>query len=454
MSYFSVQVVPKSGESLPGFLLRLAKRNGYFELDRLMTKHQLNHIYRGTGALYDKTVQELGISEQLKIRDFGSIKSNGFLKNCRVCPTCVKASLPILENWQSTTAYHCDLHHTVLVETCQACHKNLTWDLPVLDAKCSNQYCSAPLPEIASKLRALSKEAFEDCYTAFTWANMAVDIGNMNRSEQLAFGYEVLTCDKTFLPLIKEYLTQQAQYSGYPDTMRFWQAYSCLSGLNQDWALRSALLTAIQKLSTEHFAITSGTLTPLYVPHDFKKHYLEGIPLDETYFTLRKSYISTKKVEFDTVSKEHFSFSNLISALCRFAIPKDSSTVSLRHWPSVIAPYRVSATDVILACCQGDIDFYFDKNDQLLDSLHISEIHMRKFVFSHLDKFENGHVDAQAASLICQLSTEQIYAAKREGLLKTYRVNNFTRRSFRVRDVLKLARLLDNQLPLPLNSAA
>lgn len=442
------------GESLPGFLLRLAKRNGFFALDELMTEHQLNHIYRGTGALYDKTVQELGISEQLKIKDFNSMKSNAFLKNCRICPTCVKSSLPVLENWQSTTAYHCDLHHTVLVEACHACQADLAWDLPILDAKCPNQDCGAPLLEIPTKLGALGKEGFEDCYAAYLWANMIGDTGKMNRSERLEFGFKVLTSEETFCPLIENYITQQAQYSGYPDTLRFWQAYTCLRNLRQTWALRSALLNAIQKPPPSQLVFTSSTLKPLYVPNEFKKNYLEGVPLDEKYQNLCKTYISTKKVDFDTVSKEQFCICELITALSRFAVPVNSDMLPLRQWLSVISPYRVAATDVILACCQGVINFHYDNQDQLLDSLHISEIHMRKFVFSHLDKYQSSHVDAQTASLICQLSTAQIYAARREGLLKTYRVNNFTRRAFRVRDVLRLAKLLDRQLPLPLNSVS
>ena len=86
-----------------------------------------------------------------------------------------------------------------------------------------------------------------------------------------------------------------------------------------------------------------------------------------------------------------------------------------------------------------------------MDAVLILEIDMRNFILNHLENNGPNYVSSEVATRLCNQPIELIQQAKQVGLLRTYRVNNFTSRQFLKRDVLALARILNNQLSLPIS---
>ena len=449
MSYFSIMLKPMEDESLPGYVLRLAKRNGIACLTELMSHHQLSHICRGNGVLFEKTLKEYALTEF--INPLRKSRGETDLSTCKICPVCVLSSMPVLESWQKPTSYHCEVHQVVLVENCPHCSSSLKWEIPILRAQCTNDDCGALLPAQTSPLVTLSPSAIAECYAATLFAcQIQPHYGSLSSIVRLELGYEVLTQSKTYLPLLSEYLRQKADYTMYPATFRFWEMIYCVNSLSSEWPLTKMLVETLSIVESSDTDSTHST-TDLYAPRRVLTDYLSILTTASDYPEFVKLYTRKKAVLIDGVRSEHFSIAPLIQTLKSRSAPNQENAINLGSWLSIIAPFQIETSQIVKACCDGKLRYSFNGALKLMDAVLILEIDMRNFILNHLENNGPNYVSSEVATRLCNQPIELIQQAKQVGLLRTYRVNNFTSRQFLKRDVLALARILNNQLSLPIS---
>lgn len=446
MSYLSIKLSPLNGESPSGYLLRLIKVNGFKTTDELMTRHQFNHIIRGVGKLHDKTVQRFELSEQVKKFKTQFLPDSS--ASCRICPECMLTNNVIKDIWQSNTEYHCHTHHMVLVEKCPYCQEALSWDIPVLNAKCTNPFCMASLPAKASAFSDKSELHFLDYYTVSEFAELIgqSEVSKLTRSERLEYGHKLLHSEEMLISILAPYIQQRRKYANYPMIFRYWHAYSCLMKLNLNCTFKDVL---VQFIDNDSFTLrgddgSNPLYEPLYVPDEHKRHYMEGIAIDDKSVAFLKQHTTKKRIFINKTGREHTSFHRLMSDLHRYS--HDKQGFSLRNWQSIIRPYQIATIDVIKACSTGKLTFAFSSQDKLLDSIFITQEHMKNFVVNNLGRVK--HLTAEEITKNIGLSVSQVLDNQMNCLTKTFRINNFSSRASPVRDVLKLAKQLDTQIPL------
>ncbi|WP_166837380.1 hypothetical protein [Rheinheimera pleomorphica] len=452
MSYLSIILRPKEDECIAGYILRLAKINGIVCLTELMSRHQLTHICRGNGILFEKTLNEYGLADIIK--PLRKSRGDTSLSTCKICPACVLSSMPVLESWQKPTSYHCETHKVLLVENCPRCSSALKWEIPILSANCTNEYCEAQLPIRPSPLAALSRQALEECYAAAQFANHVKNAySSLSSVARIELGYEVLTQSKTYLPLLSEYLKQKADYVMYPITFRLWELLHCINSLTNEWPFTRMVNEAISVVRHDD-KDGAQNIPELFVPHAVLIDYLSKLTKSPDYPAFIKQYTHKKAVSTEGVRSEHFSISPLLQILKSSSTPHTEQAFSLGNWLSIIAPYHIEAIDVVNACCRGELRYRFQSSLKLVDSLLILEIDMRNFVFNYFEKNDQNYISSEIATKLCSQPIELLQKAKRTGLLRTYRVNNFSPRQFLKREVMVLARVLNKQLSLPISEHA
>lgn len=452
MSYLSIILHPKEDECIAGYILRLAKINGIVCLIELMSRHQLTHICRGNGILFEKTLNEYGLADIIK--PLRKSRGDTSLSTCKICPVCVLSSMPVLESWQKPTSYHCETHKVVLVESCPRCSSSLIWEMPILSANCTNEYCGVRLPVRPSPLAALDPQAIEECYAAALFANHVKNAtASLSSVARIELGYEVLTQSKTYLPLLSEYLKQKADYVMYPITFRLWEMIHCINSLTNEWPFTRMVN---ETLSVVQHDDKDGThiIPELFVPRAVLTEYLCALTTSPDYPAFIKQYTYKKAVSIEGVRSEHFSILPLLQTLKSTSTALTEQAFSLGNWLSIIAAYHIEAIDVVNACCRGELRYRFQPSLKLVDSLMIIEIDMRNFVFNHFEKNDQNYISSEIATKLCSQPIEMLQKAKRTGLLKTYRVNNFSPRQFLKREVIVLARVLNRQLSLPISEHA
>ncbi|WP_105172412.1 hypothetical protein [Pseudoalteromonas sp. T1lg24] len=84
----------------------------------------------------------------------------------KVCPECLKKYGFIKTEWLDLYLTYCEEHQCSLISSCSQCNEELDWDVPLLNAKCSNYYCLKPLKPQNNNLCELSKSQIDDLLIA------------------------------------------------------------------------------------------------------------------------------------------------------------------------------------------------------------------------------------------------------------------------------------------------
>lgn len=140
-----IRVVPLVNESLRGFLMRLAERNGVSGADRILNDAiggaRLPITTRRALALADYCrcdvpeffqlfgIEQRSIDGSRQWRLAGEwITKDYFLRSSRpsVCPLCLAEGGFLRGQWEVTFYVACPLHSIMLVERCSSCGKGLT----------------------------------------------------------------------------------------------------------------------------------------------------------------------------------------------------------------------------------------------------------------------------------------------------------------------------------------
>ena len=150
-----LQSHPKAqpGESSLGYLLRLADRNGYYELkDLLIETNSLGVFHQHSQySELSSLAQNLGNVGNIQHLNPEIVDVNkGFLTHVtyapvlsskpRVCPACMAEGSKIKADWHIMQITHCEKHHVELIDKC-SCNTDFEWNESLLNYGCDNEDC-------------------------------------------------------------------------------------------------------------------------------------------------------------------------------------------------------------------------------------------------------------------------------------------------------------------------
>lgn len=157
----------QEGESLKGYLTRLALLNGYRNFSWLLRAANLNTALfdRGSASLHGLAIMTGRSMPELEAIYWpaSSLHRNRpgqhrlahvtvpawllNLRHPRVCPRCIREGRPLQRTWDIAWITCCPRHGNYLVSQCSRCGKPLSWDRPWLH-RCS---CGFGLPALPVK---------------------------------------------------------------------------------------------------------------------------------------------------------------------------------------------------------------------------------------------------------------------------------------------------------------
>lgn len=169
---FAVTPCCKPQESIIGYCLRLAKRNGFTTIRDMLSDPVILRLAKGlkSGVFeLDALLPDTAPMGQASVRCVLFKKPHSILP--RICLTCIAQDNVIPVSHQSPFIYRCDKHNDVLIDTCSHCTHPLHWDVDLLNARCTNASCQRPLRACKSVLPdSLPPQDLSDCLFAGIFA--------------------------------------------------------------------------------------------------------------------------------------------------------------------------------------------------------------------------------------------------------------------------------------------
>lgn len=196
-SYFPVRPRPQNGESIKGYLLRLAKMNGHFNLGAIFHVIEIvfseKHLVVSSPRfkeLVNRLAPMLQLSEQVLFDAFAhSQHYDRHSKRCvfditsstpKVCAACLSEANGYLRSrWQLMHVTHCAQHETALLDHCPDCNSRLEWSADLLDG-CKS--CGTRWKQVS----ALPLSAVPSYQTAIDWLADTQVVSYLNALYQTA----------------------------------------------------------------------------------------------------------------------------------------------------------------------------------------------------------------------------------------------------------------------------
>lgn len=188
MMLLPVRPMPVKGESVPGYLLRLAIDNGWDSLSQFLAAYKIKsskHIDLHNSHLIDAISELLGhtrssIEDPCLPATFRALKrdeNRNFhvlaLAEPHVCPLCMKESNSHKTEWQYLPFTHCIKHEAELISKCPHCATEFEWDCALMNGGCSEcgatwdamkSECPSTLPEYLVQFLACNNVEQQQAY--------------------------------------------------------------------------------------------------------------------------------------------------------------------------------------------------------------------------------------------------------------------------------------------------
>jgi len=159
MNKLSVRVPPHGGESLPGFLLRLAKVNGLTHARQLLNTCEIRNVpswprlgNKSTGKLMFSLAEVLSLpvetmcsvfntDHNLSLHDPERYIRNTDNKRFQCCPGCMQEAGYHKAHWNNLFSTFCHRHKRALIDSCPACERSFKWEYFQLEGcQCGLKY--------------------------------------------------------------------------------------------------------------------------------------------------------------------------------------------------------------------------------------------------------------------------------------------------------------------------
>lgn len=409
MSILSIRSQIQPLEHVPGYLVRLAKENGFSGIEQLFYKTEFLALIRGRGKKYEECCIKFGIN--IPKQDTSHALAS---TTVRVCPECVAQLDLIKAEWHSTAVYHCKIHSLALIDTCEHCQMQLRWDIPLLKGLCTNPNCGRQLPESLSTMTEKEHHSAYQCWLAGYWCMHNTSI---TRFETISIkmmqeiGYAFLSSPITAL--------------------HYLDSYQSLMG-------RNILPQNIKKLSLHHLRIQ--LTTPWHTLKHIDKFL--ALPLQSDEFNPDSVMLSvsdlckTMGVDRQTVSRLIFDGYALqpvnrwrvtpdtalnVAPLFKALVTKSTTLAdgqTVADFRYLIEAYFQSNSTLLLACLNGELEFQYQPGESLFDSIQVAETDLRLLLASGLDAIRDRAIRLEEIERLTGLSQGAIRHAIKSGKLK------------------------------------
>ncbi|SUI58215.1 Uncharacterised protein [Shewanella baltica] len=127
-----------------GYLLRLARVNGYARIGSMLSSAEQNNIIKLqiTPALNAKFGIPISQGDV-----FSTIINPMFNRNIqlnpKVCIQCLNEDGYLLTEVQNPFCHACSKHQSALTSQCTTCYESLAWDIPLIKGHCTSPRCGS-----------------------------------------------------------------------------------------------------------------------------------------------------------------------------------------------------------------------------------------------------------------------------------------------------------------------
>jgi hypothetical protein len=254
---FRIIAKPKCGEALKGFLLRLAKENGFLTIKELFSAIGIvftNYRFKRTSKMYKNlfitlapmlNLNEDSLQQCFETMTFLEIENKDVATAIQtnspsICIGCVKDTGYIRESWLQYHLTYCNIHQCELNTHCPDCSKELSWNTDIFRGcnRCGYRWCGHPLhssamPEYLRFIEKLKGKTEQTIFLAslyktfceiaqpYSFAPKQVDYNqysNGELSEQFTCAYQLITNKRSmllFTEIVQSELAQIMQFFSY-----------------------------------------------------------------------------------------------------------------------------------------------------------------------------------------------------------------------------------------------
>lgn len=409
MSLLSVHPKLNPAEHIPGYLVRLAKENGFSRVDELFYQGELTALMTGKGKKFEIVSTKFEVQLPTRVLPHPILA-----KLVRICPACVIENGFVKARWHSNDVYHCERHNSALIDTCEQCNNTLVWDVPLLQGLCPNTHCAAQLPLNPSVMNASEHSLAYECFLAGNWClNIASSPQNASSSIKLILevGYAFLSAPVTTLRYLSDYQLLIGN-SPLPQSIKKRELYSLRKRLSSRWHSLNLIDEFLKaQLPYESSFISKVNLTV------FEFCDITGVGRDTVEKLIYVGLIARPANRSRITPDLQINIAPIFSALSARSIYLDDAQ-SISAFRNLIEQYFQSNSGVLMACLEGKLPFQYQPGETLFDSLLVSEVSIRHYLVDSLNSVRDRAIHLEEIERLTGLTASALKHAIKSGLLK------------------------------------
>lgn len=439
----TVKLIHKPGESLVGFVIRLASSNGLSSVYDLITNSKrisfsMAKISKRDYLWFSNLLQREFVFES----DIPLFKSNRFFKSHRltqpkVCFKCLQETGVLQDKWQHMHCLKCDIHDCSLITACPTCKTPLQWEVELLEGRCTNKECRKLLTDEGCNTITLSPMEIDDCvllnliletkgycFTQLPSYCNTQDINQVLSSNYQVLNNKVLFYDQIIKPIIKN---SKCLYA-YPSNIKLFSLKFLIQHLNKGWPILSWLADYFKK--EKHVP----SIFESYPEHWMRMQDIEEVlkfSREDVNQLYRKSLFKSKRDQYFIKGCTVIEISSLFYTLLGHSTQNCHNYQSYLKIHNKIKAYHTPIFAIIEAMISGELLYYYSSKHTLLESLFFDENELIEFSKSWLLAHTSTSIGLDDFVSIFDVGESNIDALNKSLLLrdktKLYRLSKLKR---------------------------
>jgi len=438
-----------AGESLIGYLLRLAKRNGYMHIKDLVASRFVDAAVRN-----DIKKLQSALPNILFNNPEGYVESgNALWKNLRsirpkVCVNCLRDQGLIKEEHLLGTTHRCSQHNQLLISCCQRCGQPLKWDVSLIEARCTNPHCGCHLKPTENDKLYTSAQIVDGLIahsfltnSTTTYLKQETFINTYRFHDDVIRGIAFLN-DKEAVSnwLNEQYLKAPATL---PKNIKA-HAFTILkSSLTSDWKGVEGDLRQSARLDT-----TSHETTHYFLNANWACRLLQVSQEELT------SLNTLGLVE--TLTRNRLNANSIVNVMPLFERLHGQSTQNAPHYTRLshlevqLGNHLTTVGDVIRFIHDKELPFHYSPDKSFLESIWVDEQTLTRLCQRLLNTKHDDLISLEQASRISKIRKTNLISARKRGLLPPPRWHRGNSENmYYCGDVMKLSKMRnDGQMEL------
>jgi hypothetical protein len=414
-------------ESLIGYILRLAVKNGFTSLKDMVDNRFIIAAVKNDTAKVQKVLPLTPlfyISPDIAVTS--SLWKQPRLLEPKVCIHCLNERHLIKDEHLSASQHVCSIHKELLISECRACQVPLRWELNLLNAQCTNPYCCRQLTSSNVKtllnltpsqvMDSLSASQFVNgTLSTFTKSKIFVDSANYQRD--IKMGYDFLSSSASVKAWAQDQFFRTSE--ALPVNLRNSACTLLRASLNESWQsiVNLGLLAKVEK-SDNPFCDDKANY-PLFINRRIACKLL-GVSFDDLILMHKEELLHTLTHNRLTVA----SIVNVLP-LFDFLVKKSSPTLNnakrLNSFTKLMSDFLVTTRDVIKGFKNSQLEFRYSAQETYLSSIEVNGTKFEAFCKATLVTKQDDLITLQQASAIIKIPKMKLVAARKKGLLPSPR---------------------------------